>query len=233
QGGGPASARASAPVDFTGMWVSIVTEDWRWRMRTPPKGDYASLPLTDAAVKVADSWDPVRDAAAGEQCRPFGGAAIMRVPGRIRIAWSDDTTLKVETEAGTQTREFAFGAVQAVEPSWQGVSRAPGPGRGVESRDDEPATRVPAQEWCSLQCECARHGVFQSRERSQRRFMAHRDDDGGAPAILECAVRDQFPFQEGARRRHLEADGMRVVLLGLGLATAMPALAAAQGANDV
>ena len=80
--GGPASARAAAPVDLTGMWVSIVTEDWRWRMRTPPKGDYASLPLTAAAIKVADSWDPARDVAAGEQCRPFGGAAIMRVPGR-------------------------------------------------------------------------------------------------------------------------------------------------------
>jgi hypothetical protein len=122
--GGPSSARASAPVDLTGMWVSIITEDWRWRMRTPPKGDYASLPLTDAAIKVADSWDPAKDAAAGEQCRAFGGGAIMRMPGRIRIAWSDDTTLKVETEAGTQTRAFAFGAVQAGEPSWQGVSAA-------------------------------------------------------------------------------------------------------------
>jgi hypothetical protein len=121
---GTPSARASAPVDLTGMWVSIVTEDWRWRMRTPPKGDYASLPLTDAAVKVADGWDSARDAAAGEQCRPFGGAAIMRVPGRIRISWNDDTTIKVETEAGTQTRAFAFGSAQAAEPSWQGVSVA-------------------------------------------------------------------------------------------------------------
>jgi hypothetical protein len=122
--GGPPSARASAPVDLTGMWVSVVTEDWRWRMRTPPKGDYASLPLTDAAIKVANSWDPAKDAAAGEQCRPFGGAAIMRVPGRIRVTWNDDATLKVETEAGTQTRSFAFGPVQAGEPSWQGVSAA-------------------------------------------------------------------------------------------------------------
>ena len=123
QGGAP-SARASSPVDLTGMWVSIVTEDWRWRMVTPPKGDYASLPLTDAAIKAANNWDPARDAAAGEQCRPFGGAAIMRVPGRIRISWSDDATLKLETEAGTQTRSFMFGPVQAGEPSWQGVSAA-------------------------------------------------------------------------------------------------------------
>jgi hypothetical protein len=93
-------------------------------MRTPPKGDYASLPLTREAIKVADSWDPARDAAAGEQCRPYGAAAIMRVPGRIRISWSDDNTLKIDTEAGTQTRIFAFGEVKAAEPSWQGVSVA-------------------------------------------------------------------------------------------------------------
>jgi hypothetical protein len=126
--GGAASPRASAPVDLTGMWVSIVTEDWRWRMRTPPKGDYASLPLTPAAIKVADAWDPVRDAAAGEQCRAFGAAAIMRVPGRIRVSWNDDTTLRVETEAGTQTRLFSFGAPSsappAAEPGWQGTSSA-------------------------------------------------------------------------------------------------------------
>ena len=67
RGGGPPSARAAAPVDLTGLWVSVVTEDWRWRMRTPPKGDYASLPLTPAAIKVADGWDPAKDAAAGEQ----------------------------------------------------------------------------------------------------------------------------------------------------------------------
>lgn len=124
--GGPApSPRAIAPVDLTGMWVSVVTEDWRWRMRTPPKGDYASLPLTPAAVKVADSWDPEADTRAGEQCRAYGAPAIMRVPGRIRISWENNTTLKVETEAGTQTRLFSFDPpVQPGPPSWQGTSVA-------------------------------------------------------------------------------------------------------------
>ena len=37
--------KEGAPVDLTGYWVSVVTEDWRWRMKTPPKGDVASLPL--------------------------------------------------------------------------------------------------------------------------------------------------------------------------------------------
>ena len=124
----PATARAQAPVDLTGYWVSIVTEDWRWRMLTPPKGDYSSLPLTPEARQAADAWDPARDAAAGEQCRAYGAAAIMRVPGRIHITWESDSTLRVDTEAGTQTRLFRFGADDGASPagagSWQGHSAA-------------------------------------------------------------------------------------------------------------
>jgi hypothetical protein len=124
-GGAAAGARTAAPVDLTGLWVSVVTEDWRWRMRTPPKGDYASVPMTPAATKVAAGWDPARDTAAGEQCRAYGAPAIMRVPGRIRISWENDNTLKVETEAGTQTRLFHFTAPPAATtPSWQGTSAA-------------------------------------------------------------------------------------------------------------
>ena len=134
-GAAPVAPRAAAPVDLTGVWASIVTEDWRWRMRTPPKGDYASLPLTPAARKVADSWDPAGDTAAGEQCRAYGAPAIMRIPGRIRISWENDATLKVETEAGTQTRLFYFSApTAAVSADWQGRSVATwvvaGGGRG-------------------------------------------------------------------------------------------------------
>jgi hypothetical protein len=123
--GGTGSARTAAPVDVTGVWVSVVTEDWRWRMRTPPKGDYASVPLTPAAIKLAESWNPAQDVAAGEECRGYGAAAVMRLPGRVRISWDDDNTLKVETEAGTQTRLFQFGApAQPAAASWQGSSVA-------------------------------------------------------------------------------------------------------------
>lgn len=124
-GRGGAAARAAAPVDLTGLWVSVVTEDWRWRMRTPPKGDYASLPLTPAAIKVADAWDPAQDTASGEQCRGYGAPALMRLPGRVRISWDDDNTLKVETEEGTQTRLFQFAApAPGGAASWQGTSVA-------------------------------------------------------------------------------------------------------------
>ncbi len=137
-GQGPApTARAQAPIDLTGVWTSVVTEDWRWRMVMPPKGDYPSVPLTAAGRQAADQWDPAKDAAAGEQCRAFGAPNIMRMPGRLRISWEGDTALKVETEAGTQTRLFAFGAPQAVPATrtWQGVASAewrlpPGARRG-------------------------------------------------------------------------------------------------------
>ena len=39
------SPRDIAPVDFTGYWVSVITEDWRFRMLTAPKGDAAGVPL--------------------------------------------------------------------------------------------------------------------------------------------------------------------------------------------
>src|ERR1700693_66286 len=126
QAGPPLSPKDAAPMDLTGYWVSIVTEDWRYRMVTPAKGDYASVPLNPEGPKVADTWDPAKDEASGNQCKSYGAAAIMRVPGRLHITWDDDRTLKIETDAGTQTRLLHFGAGQppAGEPAWQGFSAA-------------------------------------------------------------------------------------------------------------
>jgi hypothetical protein len=147
RGGGAATPRAGAPIDLTGTWISLVTEDWRWRMMTPPKGDYSSIPLTPAGVAVVNAWDPAKDTAAGEQCKAYGAGAIMRAPGRIRIAWQDDTTLKVETEAGTQTRLFHFdGAAQSSAPTWQGLSLASWKLAGAGGRAAPP----PAQRGGSL-----------------------------------------------------------------------------------
>ena len=123
----PPAPRAAAPIDLTGYWVAVVTQDWRWRMVTPAQGDYQGVPLTPEARQVADAWDPAKDEAAGEQCRSYGAPALMSVPGRLRITWADDNTLKVETDAGTQTRLLRFGDYQlpADTPrTWQGVSVA-------------------------------------------------------------------------------------------------------------
>jgi hypothetical protein len=119
-------AKQSAPIDLTGYWVSVITEDWRWRMVTPLNGDAASVPTNAEARKVIDAWDPTKDEAAGLQCKAYGAAGIMRLPGRLHITWQDDETLKVETDTGQQTRLFHFTgqAPRGAAPSWQGYSTA-------------------------------------------------------------------------------------------------------------
>lgn len=125
KGKGKQTAQTSAPIDLTGTWVPVVTEDWMFRMVTPPKGQMLGVPVTPAARAAANAWDPAKDEAAGQQCRAYGAAGVMRLPGRIRVSWQDDTTLKVETEAGTQTRLFQFGRAETEAPaSWQGISQA-------------------------------------------------------------------------------------------------------------
>jgi hypothetical protein len=127
QGPPPAagSGRPGAPIDLTGYWVSLVTDDWRYRMLTPPKGNVDYLPVTAEGRRVAGEWDPAKDEAAGEQCRAYGAVGVMRLPGRLHITWEDDTTLKLETDAGTQTRRFLFSAAAADQArTWQGTSAA-------------------------------------------------------------------------------------------------------------
>jgi hypothetical protein len=124
----PRTPRSIAPIDITGYWVAIVTEDWRWRMMTPAKGDYASVPINDEGRRVADTWNLSKDEAAGLACKPYGIGNIMRMPGRMHITWQDDKTLKVEFDAGTQTRLLRFGppapGSKPGEKTWQGSSAA-------------------------------------------------------------------------------------------------------------
>jgi hypothetical protein len=125
--GAAATAKASAPIDITGYWVAFVTEDWRFRMITPRKGDYQPVPMTPEARKAADAWDPTADEASGNQCKAYGAAAIMRLAARFHITWQDDNTLRVESDAGMQTRLLHFNAPSPVPPgerTWQGYSSA-------------------------------------------------------------------------------------------------------------
>lgn len=126
--GGPQDQRTpkeAAPADLTGYWVSVVTEDWRYRMLAAPKGDYGGVPINAEARKVADTWDPAKDEASGNLCRPYGAAGIMRLPGRVHITWQDDRTLRMDTDAGEQTRLFHFGdTAKSASRGWQGVSAA-------------------------------------------------------------------------------------------------------------
>src|SRR5215467_12817545 len=125
RGGPPLSGRQAAAIDLTGYWVSVIMEDWKFRMVTPRRGVYDTLPLNAEGRKVGDTWDPARDEAASEQCRAYGAANVMRLPGRLHITWQDDNNLRIDTDAGTQTRVFHFGMAEPPgEPTWQGHSVA-------------------------------------------------------------------------------------------------------------
>jgi hypothetical protein len=121
-----ATAKASALVDMSGYWVSFVTEDWRFRMVTPRKGDFQGVPMNEQARKIANAWDPASDAASGNQCKAYGAAAIMRAAARFHITWQDDNTLRVDSDYGTQTRLFHFNAAPQTlgDRTWQGYSTA-------------------------------------------------------------------------------------------------------------
>jgi hypothetical protein len=121
----PTTARAAAPFDITGHWVSLITDDWVYRMITPAKGDVSYVPLNAEGRRLAEAWDPARDEAAGEQCKGYAAPAIMRLPSRVEISWQDDNTLKLDIDTGMQTRVFRFGQGEPQGArSWQGWSTA-------------------------------------------------------------------------------------------------------------
>lgn len=129
QGGQRAAVRGPPPwsKQLSGYWVSLITQNWRLRMVTPAKGDYIGIPLTAAAQKIADAWDPAKDAADGQQCRAYGAAGIMMRPERLHITQPDEATMQIDIDDGTQTRTLHFGGGAApadFQPSWQGYSRA-------------------------------------------------------------------------------------------------------------
>src|SRR5512140_1618861 len=80
RGGPPPTPRAEAAFDITGYWVSIVNEDWRYRMTVPAKGDFAGVPVNGAGRQAALAWDPAKDEASGDACRSYGAAGVMRQP---------------------------------------------------------------------------------------------------------------------------------------------------------
>jgi hypothetical protein len=140
RGGPPQTPKAAAPIDLTGYWVSIVTEDWRYRMVTPAPGDYQGVPMTPAALAIADAWDPAKEEKSGEPCKSYGAPALLRIPENLHITWQDDQTLRMDTDAGKQTRVFHFGDWKAPEgphtlqgdsvAEWE-VQRAGGRGQPV------------------------------------------------------------------------------------------------------
>jgi hypothetical protein len=169
------AGRAGALKDLTGYWVSVVAEHWHLRMMVPPKGDTTLLPVNAEARRITAMWDPAKDEAGGEACRSYGAPTIMRVPGRLHIAWADDNSLKIDTDAGTQTRLLHFGAG---EPGG-----ASGVGRPVRARRRAGRATL----W--------RRGVARAHRREPRRRRPPRHDDETAAGYLR---KNGVPYSENA-----------------------------------
>jgi len=123
--GPPLPAQKAALIDVTGYWTTVISADWRWRMMTPPIGDFSSVPLNPAGIQLTMAWNPQRDIADGAQCRAYGAAGVMRLPTRLHVHWADDETLEIDTDAGQQQRMLHFkGQWNGGAPTPQGWSSA-------------------------------------------------------------------------------------------------------------
>lgn len=187
------TAREEAPFDLSGNWVSIVTEDWRYRILTGQAGDNEGYNLTELGTRVAESWDPAADEAAGEACRAYGAAGIMRQPTRLQINWENDNVLRIDTDAGMQTRLLKFGDTQNETGvgTWQGVSNASwnlrrqGRGGPIISGTMEVETYGMRQGYL------LRHGIPYSDQASmQEYFDLVMQDDGNEYLIVVSVVTD-------------------------------------------
>ena len=194
--GPPPSPRDGALIDITGQWVSVITEDWRWRMVTPPKGDTASVPLNAAGRKAAESWDLAADRTRGDLCKAFGPPSLIRQPGRLRIRWEDAATLLLEFDAGRQTRRFRFGPRAAAARSLQGQSQArwfrQPQNRGIFGRGGRPTGGTLDVETVDLLAGYLRpNGVPYSERTTVKEFFdTFTLPDGGTWLIVTTAVND-------------------------------------------
>jgi hypothetical protein len=183
---GSASARSIAPFDITGYWVTLITEDWRARMITPPRGDFLGVPLNAAGVKLGNAWDPKADINSGGQCKSYGAAAIMRMPTRLHVTWQDDNTLKFDFDYGQQTRIVYFDKSRPRgERSWQGHAVA-------EWIDLRPQAR-PGQS-SGPAAQRPRIGALQV-VTTNLRPQYHRQN--GSPVSENAVVTEIFDFVEG------------------------------------
>ncbi len=230
----PLTPRLSLPrpprlIDITGYWVAIVDEDWRWRMMTPPKGDYSSIPLNAEGRKVALTWDLAADEKSGNACRAYGAAGIMRIPTRLHITWADDSTLKIETDAGMQTRLLHFGASKAARrrgpvagrfrsllgkaasvPRLRLQVRRPDTrqGRRLEGGNHAYAPRVSTQERHPLQRKRRNDGILRHLQPGRRRLSdPHRRSR--RPAIPNRPLHNQRAIRARTRRLQMAPLAMQ------------------------
>ena len=215
------TGQAGAGEDLTGYWVSLITEDWRWRMMMPPKGDYPSVPLNADGRRVADGWDPAKETA-DDRCKAYGAGNIMRVPTRLHVTWDNENTLKVETDAGQQTRRFYFGqrppvaAASTSDGGLQGVSVATweyGGGRGPRAGGPVPKAQLKVVTTGMRPGYLQRNGVpYSGNAVITEYFSRVEEPNGEAYLIVTTIVEDpQYLNTRYARSSHFkrEPDGSK------------------------
>ena len=221
-GAPPPTGQAAAGADFTGYWVSLVTEDWRWRMMVAPPGDHPSIPLNQAGRDLAATWDPAKETAE-DKCKAYGGAGIMRIPTRLNVSWENPTTLKIDTDAGTQTRRFVFGGrvagpltTAAAGPSLQGTSVATwqyGGGRGARAGGPVPPGQLKVVTTNMTPGYLQRNGVpYSANAVVTEYFNLLNQPDGGVYMVVTTIVDDPTYLNvRMARSSHFkkEADGSK------------------------
>ena len=242
----PSTPRAAAPIDITGHWVSLITDDWVYRMITPAKGDVSYVPLNAEGRRVAEAWDPARDDAAGEQCKGYAAPAIMRLPSRVEITWQDDNTLKLDIDTGMQTRLFHFNQREPQGArSWQGWSAAawqlsgtteqfyPGPTslgqikRAGSLKVDTTNLRAgySAQERRAVQRERIHDGVLQLGRRGRRQSIPRHPDVRRGSALPHGPLRAHAAVQTRARWQQAQPSAvLRYLASSVLLATALHAV---------
>ena len=79
---------AYAQIDFSGVWAPLFHEDQPERIPGPDIGDYAGLPITDAARMRALAWDASLLTLPEHQCKPHPSTYGFRGVGNLRM-WND------------------------------------------------------------------------------------------------------------------------------------------------
>jgi len=204
QRGGPPqpvrSPQAMAPFDPTGYWVALVSDEWRYRMLTPPKGTWDYVPLNGEGQRVAREWDPAKDEAAGEQCRAYGAGGIMRLPIRLHITWADERTLRMDIDAGSQTRFLRFGNATpaAGKRTWQGDSVAVWEARrAARAGTPTPGRYLKVTTTNMLPGYLRKNGVPYSATAVLTEYFAHlMDDDGTRYLTVTTMLEDPVYLQQ-------------------------------------
>ena len=93
---------AFAQIDMNGVWAPIFHEDQPERVPGPEVGDYAGLPINDAARARADAWDASLLTLPEHQCKPHPSTYGFRGVGNLRLRFDfDDATqrlVKINTQ---------------------------------------------------------------------------------------------------------------------------------------